>query len=220
VLYPFKQWPRVLLCKRHIRVRLVFRPRTAGWKRPKHIASPWGWKIIVLSHAAFAIYLPTAPGTLSGAQKGYNERYCCAEILDLEANSHRQIVIGRRAAVGLQVAIRKSGDVSILDVQGKATIGRDNDLLNAQLRRAYDGGARKLLVNLAGVTQVDSSGISTIVRTFVTLHNAGGDLKLLGLTGRVKMVLDLMGLLRAIPSFESEAEALASFENRDYLAQG
>lgn len=122
--------------------------------------------------------------------------------------------------MGLQVAIRKSGDVWILDVQGKATIGRDNDLLNAQLRKAYDGGARKLLVNLAGVTQVDSSGISTIVRTFVTLHNAGGDLKLLGLTARVKMVFDLMGLLRAIPSFESEAKAVASFADRDYLARG
>jgi anti-anti-sigma factor len=122
-------------------------------------------------------------------------------------------------AVGLQVEIRKSGDVSILDVQGKATIGRNNDLLNQFLRKAFDDGARKILVNLAGVTQVDSSGISTIVRTFVTLHNAGGDLKLLGLTSRVKMVFDLMGLLRAIASYENEAEAIASFANRGHSAQ-
>jgi len=66
--------------------------------------------------------------------------------------------------VGLQVEIRKSGDVSILDVQGKATIGRNNDLLNQFLRKAFDDGARKILVNLAGVTQVDSSGISTSAR--------------------------------------------------------
>jgi anti-sigma B factor antagonist len=121
--------------------------------------------------------------------------------------------------VGLQVAIRKSGDVSILDVQGKATIGRDNETLNQYLRKAFDGGARKVLVNLAGVTQVDSSGISTIVRNFVSLHNVGGDLKLLGLTARVKMVFDLMGLLRAIPSFDNEKEAVASFVSRGHSAQ-
>lgn len=122
--------------------------------------------------------------------------------------------------MGLQVAIRKSGDVAILDVQGKATIGRDNEMLNYNLRKVFDGGGHKVLVNLAGVTQVDSSSISTIVRTFVTLHNAGGDLKLLGLTGRVKMVFDLMGLLRAIPSFDDEKEAIASFASRGHSAQG
>jgi anti-anti-sigma regulatory factor len=53
----------------------------------------------------------------------------------------------------------------------------------------------------------------------VTLHNAGGDLKLFGLNNRVKMVVDLMGLLRAIPSFEKESEAVASFANRGYPAQ-
>jgi anti-sigma B factor antagonist len=121
--------------------------------------------------------------------------------------------------VGLQVEIRKSGDVSILDVQGKAIIGRNTDVLNENLRKAFDNGARKVLVNFTGVTQIDSSGISTIVRTFVTLHNAGGDLKLLGLNNRVKMVFDLMGLLRAIPSFEKESEAVASFANRGYTAQ-
>lgn len=121
--------------------------------------------------------------------------------------------------MGLQVAIRKLGDVTILDVQGKATIGRDNETLNQHLRNVFDGGARKVLVNFAGVTQVDSSGISTIVRNFVSLHNAEGDLKLLGLTARVKMVFDLMGLLRAIPSFDSEKEAIASFVSRGYPAQ-
>jgi anti-anti-sigma regulatory factor len=53
----------------------------------------------------------------------------------------------------------------------------------------------------------------------VTLHNAGGDLKLLGLTNRVKMVFDLMGLLRAISSYENEPEAIASFAHRSHSAQ-
>ncbi len=122
-------------------------------------------------------------------------------------------------AVRLQISIRESSDVTILDVEGKATIGPDNDLLNGQLRKLVNEGARQLLLNLAGVTQVDSSSISTIVRTFVTLQCSGGSMKLLSPRGRVLMVLELMGLLRAIPSFEDESEALASFRPRDYSAR-
>ena len=116
--------------------------------------------------------------------------------------------------MGLQISIRESGGVTILDVKGKATIGRDNNLLNGRLRKLINEGTRKLLLNLEGVTQVDSSSLSTIARTFVTLQCSGGSLKLLRPRGRVRMVLELMGLLRAIPSFEDESEALASFQPR------
>ncbi len=97
-------------------------------------------------------------------------------------------------------------------------IGPDNDLLNGQLRKLVNEGARKLLLNLADVTQVDSSSIATIARTFVSLSRQGGSLKLLRPRGRVLVVLELMGLLRAIPSFEDESEALASFRPRGYSA--
>ena len=72
--------------------------------------------------------------------------------------------------MGLQISSRKSGDVVIFDLQGRATIGRRSDELSAELRKAIDGGNRKILVNLTGVSQVDSSGISTIVRNFVTVR--------------------------------------------------
>lgn len=113
--------------------------------------------------------------------------------------------------MGLQISIRESGDVTILDMVGRATIGREHDLLDDQLQKPVSEGARKLLLNLAGVTQVDSSTIGSIVRTFVTLRRRGGTLELLCPRGRVRVVLELMGLLRAIPSFEDESEALASF---------
>jgi anti-sigma B factor antagonist len=113
--------------------------------------------------------------------------------------------------VSLQITLRTVGDVSIVDLRGRATIGLGNDLLNSQLRQLVDGGWRKVLVNLASVTQMDSSGISTMVRMFVTLQRTGGSLKLLSPVGRVKEVLELTRLLSSIPHFEDEAQALASF---------
>ncbi len=111
----------------------------------------------------------------------------------------------------LQVTMRQSGDVTLLDLEGRATIGPANDLLAAELARLIKGGARKLLINLRGVKQVDSSSISTLVRTFVSLQSAGGSLKLLGPQGRVRAVLGLTRLLSVIPNFDDEAAALASF---------
>jgi len=66
-------------------------------------------------------------------------------------------------------------------------------------------------VNLGGVTKIDSSGISTVVRSFVELEHSGGSLKLLLPAGRVRQVLSTARLLAAIPTFEDEATALASF---------
>ncbi len=113
--------------------------------------------------------------------------------------------------MGLQVSIRESADVTILDLQGRATIGRGNDLLSSHLRKLIGGGTRKVLLNLAGVPQVDSSSLSTIVRAFVSLGHQGGSLKLLRPCGSVRMVLETLHLVDIIPSFEDEAEAMASF---------
>lgn len=113
--------------------------------------------------------------------------------------------------MGLQISTRQSGDVTILDLQGRVTIGLSNDLLSSQLRDILAEGTRKLLINLAGVPQMDSSGISSLVRSFVTLQRAGGSLKLLRPTGHVRDVLELTHLLHSIPTFDDEAQALASF---------
>src|SRR5712692_3058110 len=115
------------------------------------------------------------------------------------------------AVVSLRANVRQSGNVTVLDLQGRATIGKGNDMLAGELRRLLTGGRQKLLVNLAGVTQIDSSGISTLVRAFVVLGKSGGSLKLLAPGGRVRQVLSVSRLLGAIPTFEDEATALASF---------
>jgi anti-anti-sigma factor len=119
----------------------------------------------------------------------------------------------------LQLSIRESGDVTIVDLRGRATIGVDNDLLNRHLRKLVANGVRKLLLNLADVTQVDSSSIATIAGTFVSLSRQDGSLKLLRPRGRVLVVLGVMRLLDSIPTFENETQALASFRPRGYSAR-
>jgi anti-anti-sigma factor len=111
----------------------------------------------------------------------------------------------------LQISNRTSGDVTIVDLQGKATIGANTDLLGRHLRKLAADGARKLLLNLAGLEQMDSSGIAAILGSYTSLLRQGGTLKLLRPTDRVRDVLEAMKLIHIIPTFEDEAGALASF---------
>ncbi len=113
--------------------------------------------------------------------------------------------------MGLQISIRQSGDVTILDIQGRATIGRDTEVLAGHLRKLIDDRKCRLLLNLTGLTQVDSSSLSTIVRAFVSCRREGGSLKLLRARGSVKLVLETLHLLDVIPTYEDYREALASF---------
>jgi len=114
--------------------------------------------------------------------------------------------------VRLQILVRQCNDVTILDLTGKATIdASEGELLSKRLRALTDNGKHKLLLNLANLTQMDSTGISAIVECYLCLQRQHGELKLLGPRGRVLEVLTLFRLLDAIPSFEDETQALASF---------
>lgn len=121
--------------------------------------------------------------------------------------------------MGLQISIRTSGDVTILDLQGRATIGVDCDLLSGHLRMLAASGVQKLLLNLADLTQLDSSGISAITTTSGSLAHQGGSLKLLCPSGRVQAVLRVIHLPDIIPTFEDEAQALASFRPQSTSAK-
>ncbi len=121
--------------------------------------------------------------------------------------------------MGLQISIREIGDVTVLDLCGRSTIDDgSSELLSSQLRKLVASGVRKLLLNLINLTQVDSSGISVIVGTYVSLKRQGGELKLLCPCGRVLEVLTVFHLLSTIPTFEDEAQALASFQPRTQSA--
>lgn len=115
--------------------------------------------------------------------------------------------------MGLHISIRYSGDVAILDLRGRATIdGGESELLGSRLKELLAQGVRKLLLHLRDLTQIDSSGLSVIVTTYVSLKGQGGDLKFLRPRGRVREILDVLHLPHIIPSFEDEIQALASFQ--------
>lgn len=121
--------------------------------------------------------------------------------------------------MSLQISIRESDDVTILDLRGRSTVdGGESELLDRHLQKLIAGGARNLLLNLADLTQVDSSGLGVIVGTCASLRRQGGDLRVLRPTGLVLEVFKVLRLLEAIPSFEDEAQALASFRSRGYAA--
>jgi anti-anti-sigma factor len=121
--------------------------------------------------------------------------------------------------VGLQISIRESGDVTILDLRGRSTIDGESELLDNRLRKLIANGVRRVLLNLADLTQVDSSGVGVIIDTYVSLRDQGGDLKLLCPRGRVREVLRVLRLLEIIPYFENETKALASFRPQSYFAR-
>lgn len=113
--------------------------------------------------------------------------------------------------MSLEITVRQSGHVTILDLRGKVLLGPPNDEFNGKLLEVIENKGPHILLNLANTTQIDSSGLGTVVRTFVTLERRGGSLKLLRPSGAVRIVLEALKLRTAIPTFEDEALALASF---------
>jgi anti-sigma B factor antagonist len=100
-------------------------------------------------------------------------------------------------------------DVTILDLEGRLILGLPTETLGNRLQEAITKGSRKLLLNMKIVSQVDTTGISTIVRAFVSMQRSGGRLGLFNLSDRVRLVLDMTRLLNVIPAYSDEAEALA-----------
>jgi len=114
--------------------------------------------------------------------------------------------------MALEISIRQSGDVTILDLRGRATLDAgESDLLSSHLRKLLANNERKVLLNLAELTRIDSSGVSVIIETCVSIRRKSGDLKLLCPRGHVLEVLSVLRLLDAIETFDAESKALSSF---------
>ena len=122
--------------------------------------------------------------------------------------------------MAIQISIRESADVAILDLRGRLTINDDAcGVLHSQLQELITNGGRRFLLNLADLTQIDSSGVSIIVRTYRSLRGQSGDLRLLRPSGHALEVFRALHLLEMIPSFEEEKLALVSFSPVGCLAK-
>ena len=120
--------------------------------------------------------------------------------------------VGTRREGGMEIEERANGEVMILDLKGKLTIGEGDELLKDKVNSLIQQGHQKLLLNLEGVPYVDSAGLGEIVRTYTTVSRQGGKLKLLNLTKRIEDLLAITKLLTVFETFESEQEAVKSFQ--------
>src|SRR3954469_8907923 len=111
----------------------------------------------------------------------------------------------------MQIDERTVGDVLILDVKGKVTLGEGDEMLKDKVNSLLNQGLKKIVLNLADVPYVDSAGLGEIVRTYTTVSKQGGTLKLLNLTKRITDLLSITKLLTVFETFDSENEAVRSF---------
>jgi anti-sigma B factor antagonist len=111
----------------------------------------------------------------------------------------------------ITITERQAGDVTILDLAGKVTIGEGSVALRSTIRRVLGEGKTKLILNLGQVGYIDSSGIGELVSSFTAVNKEGGTLKLLNLTEKIQDLLAITKLLTVFDVFEDEASALASF---------
>ena len=106
---------------------------------------------------------------------------------------------------------RAVGDVTIIDVNGRMTLGEGQELLRDKVNSLIQQGQKKLVLNLAEVPYIDSAGLGEIVRTYTTVSRQGGALKLLSLTKRIQDLLAITKLLTVFETFDGENEAVKSF---------
>ena len=111
----------------------------------------------------------------------------------------------------MQIEERTNGDVLILDVKGRITLGEGDELLKDKVNSLLNQGKKKIVLNLADVPYIDSAGLGEIVRTYTTVSRQGGSLKLLSLTKRITDLLAITKLLTVFETFESENDAVQSF---------
>ncbi len=112
----------------------------------------------------------------------------------------------------MQIEERVVGEVTILDLKGKITLGEGDEALKDKINSLTLQNRRSILLNLEAVPYIDSAGLGEIVRTYTTVSRQGGSLKLLNLTKRIEDLLSITKLLTVFDTFDSEAEAIKSYK--------
>ena len=111
----------------------------------------------------------------------------------------------------MTITERKSGDVTVLDVEGKILLGEGDVQLKRKIDELIERKDTTMVLNLENVPYMDSGGLGEIVRSYTTVKRAGGDLKLLHATKRISDLLTITKLITVFEIFEDEASAAGSF---------
>jgi len=113
--------------------------------------------------------------------------------------------------VTMKCSNRQVDGVTIVDCSGRITLGEGSVILRDTVRELLAKGQKKILLNLADVNYIDSSGIGELVSAFTTVRNQGGELKLLNLTKKVHDLLQITKLYTVFDVKEEEAAAVKAF---------
>jgi len=124
---------------------------------------------------------------------------------------NREVTAEEAHSVSVKLSTRQVGDVSVVDVAGRITLGDGSSALRDAVRDLVSKNQKKILLNLSDVSYIDSSGIGELVSGFTTVTNSGGQLKLLKLTKRVQDLLQITKLYTVFDVHEDEAHAIRSF---------
>lgn len=112
----------------------------------------------------------------------------------------------------MRVTTRQKGDVTIVDLNGKITIGAGDIALRNAVHQAIESGAKNLLINLQQVSTIDSSGVGELVSAYTTATNRGILLKLVNLPDKVADILTITQLITVFDTYDSEEEAISAFK--------
>ena len=113
--------------------------------------------------------------------------------------------------MSMKLSTRQVDGVTILDLHGRITLGEGSVQLREAVKDLLSKGSRKILLNLGDVNYIDSSGIGELVSAYTTVHNQGGELKLLNLNKKISDLLQITKLYTVFDVGENEASAVASF---------
>jgi anti-sigma B factor antagonist len=111
----------------------------------------------------------------------------------------------------MQIEERVVGEVTILDLKGKITLGEGDEALKDKINSLIHQNRKRILLNLEDVPYIDSAGLGEIVRTYTTVSRQGGQLKLVNLTKRITDLLSITKLLTVFETFDAESDALQSY---------
>ena len=114
----------------------------------------------------------------------------------------------------LVISQRRVDDVMILDLEGGIRLGEENAYLHNTIRTLVADGEKKVLLNLAQVSKIDSSGMGELIAAFTTLQKNDGEVRLLNLTQSVEELMLMTKLLTVFDTYENEADALKSFKSK------
>jgi anti-sigma B factor antagonist len=116
-----------------------------------------------------------------------------------------------RLAMSFKAAIREVGDVTVIDMDGRITLGEGSSLLRDLIHQSLSKGRKKIIMNLAGIVYIDSTGLGELVSGYRLIKSEGGELKLLNLNKKVTDLLQITKLYTVFDIHNQEAQAVASF---------